>query len=150
MADQTITAARAQSGISPRELVAGVQSVVSVYSLSRTLSASDKIFMCKLPDGARVIDVKLSANVNLFADVGILNVGIPANATLFIASATPSANVVFSINQANGLGYLNDISDSAAQRFTFVQVSCSTAVTGTKSGAISLVVTYQMDAPTVS
>lgn len=145
MADATIIANMAKSGIQPRDIPVGVQSVCSVYSLTRTLSASDKIYMCKLPDGARVIDVKLQFNVNPFAAAGVVNVGTPGDATKFIASVTPSAGLVFSINDPDGLGWENDISDSAAQRFTYVQVSVSTAATGTKSGAISLVVTYQMD-----
>ncbi len=150
MADQTIIANMAASSVQPRDIVAGVQSVISVYSLSRTLSASDKIYMCKIPDGARVLGVNLQFNVNPFADAGVVNVGTPADATKFIMSVTPSAGLLFSINSPNGLGYLNDISDSAAQRFTYVQVSVSTAMTGTQSGAISLVVTYQMDQPNVT
>lgn len=150
MADQTIIAKMALSGIQPRELHAGLNTVLSIYSLSRTLSASDKIYMCKIPDGARITDIKLTSNVNLFADAGILNVGTPDSAARFIASVTPSQNLVFTINVADGLGYLNDISDAAETRYTYIQVSCSTAKTGTTSGAISLLVQYMMDQPSTS
>lgn len=139
----------AQSGIQPREIATGVNAVFAIYSLSRTISLSDKIFMCKLPDGARVIDVRMQFNVNPFADAGIINVGTPDNATRFIASVTPSQGLVFSINSPDGQGWLNDISDAATQRFTYVQVSCSAAKTGTTSGALSLVVVYAMDQPQV-
>ena len=145
MADQTIVTSYAASGVQPRELCTGVLATYAVYSLSRTLSASDKIYMCKIPDGARIVGMEFMFNNNLFYNAGVVNVGTPANAVQFITSVTPSAGLKFAINTGGGLGAVLDVSDAATNKWTYIQVSVSTAATGTATGSMSLVVLYQMD-----
>lgn len=141
----TLVASMAASGIQPRQVHAGVNSVCSTYSLTATLSAGDIIQMCKLPDGARIVGVTLGTNVNPGAACNF-NVGVRADHDQFIASATVSANVMFRINAAAGLGAVLDVSDAAATKYSMVEITVSDATgTGTKSGAISLIVQYQLD-----
>lgn len=147
----TLVAAQAAAGIQPRAIHAGVNSVYSVYSLTATLSAGDIIQMCKLPDRARIIDVQLSVNVGLGA-AGKLNVGTRSDHDQLIASAsvvtalrvfTPATGNTITPN-AIGLQY--DISDDATTRYTMIEVKASDFTgTGTKSGAIALMIQYQLD-----
>lgn len=142
----TLVASMAASGVQPRAVHAGVNSVYAIYSLSASISGGDIIQMCKLPDGARVVSVTLTSPVNISGTSGILNVGTRDDTDRFIASATLSANLVFRINNAAGLGWLNDISDAAAVRNTMVEITVGGAsATTTTSGSIALIVEYQMD-----
>lgn len=141
----TLIASRAASGITPKAIHAGEQSVYSIYSLTATLSAGDIIQMCRIPDGCRVTGVELISDVNLFAMAGVVNVGTRGTPTLFLASVTPSANLRFTINNASGFGYLLDLSDDAEPKSSMVELKVTTSGTGTKSGAISLIVKYIMD-----
>ena len=141
----TLVGSQAASGIQPRQVHTGVNSVCSTYSLTATLSAGDIIQMCKLPDGARIVGVTLGTNINP-GDACLFNVGVRGDHDQFIASATCSANVIFRGNVATGLGAVLDVSDDAATRYSMVEIKVSDATgTGTKSGAISLVVQYQLD-----
>lgn len=141
----TLIASQAKSGVSPKAVHAGVNAVRSVYSLTATLAAADIIQMCKLPDGARIVDVQLGHEVAIGV-AGKLNVGIRADHDGLIASASvATANRVWGVDAA-GLGKRYDISDDASVRFTMVEIKASDFTgTGTKSGAISLVVSYTVD-----
>ena len=141
----TLIAAQAQSGIMPRALHAGVNAVHAVYSLSATLSAGDIIQMCKLPDGARIVDVKFGSNVNLGANADVYSVGTRANPTALITSATCSAGLIFEPTLLQ-IGSVLDVSDDAAIQYSMIEVAVSTfAGTGTTSGAVSLNILYQLD-----
>lgn len=142
----TYIAAQAMSGIQPRTIVAGVNSVYSIYSLTATLSAGDIIQMCKLPNNARVHEVLFGFNVNPSANADAYCVGTRADASCLIASATCSANLIFRINQAGGIGKKFTVSDDATNRYTMIEVTPTTlAGTGTKSGALSLTILYSLD-----
>lgn len=139
----TLIASQAKAGVQPREIHVGVNSVYAVYSLTATLSAGDIIQMCKLPDGARIVNVKL-APAGYLGDAK-LNVGTRANHDQFIASATVSGANVQGINA--GLGDVLDISDAATTRYTMVevQVSDDASSSGTNGGALTLLVEYDVD-----
>ncbi len=141
----TMIASAALSTVQPRAVHAGVNSVYSVYSLTATLSAGDIIQMCKLPDGARVINASLLSNVNPFAMVGVFNLGTRADVDQFIMSATVSANIRFSANNADGHGAVLDVSDDASPNYTMVELSVAAGVTGTQSGSISTIIQYVLD-----
>lgn len=146
----TLIASMAASGIQPRAVHAGVNSVHAEYSLSATLSAGDIIQMFKLPDNARVLETRLTSNVNPFAMAGVFNVGTRADTDKFIASATLSANLVFRLNNSDGHGFLNDVSDAAVNRYTMIEVSVGVAGTGSTSGTIKLDMLYSVDQPSLS
>lgn len=143
----TMIASQAQSGIQPRALHAGVNSVYAIYSLTATLSAGDIIQMCKLPDRARVVDAILASDVNLAPNAtALLNLGNRDDHDCLIASATISAHVMFRLNVAGAIGKQFDVSDDATTRYTMIEIAISDFTgTGTKSGAISLNLTYQID-----
>lgn len=142
----TLVASQAQSGIQPRAVHAGVNSVYSVYSLSATLSAGDIIQMCKLPDGARIVEVALTTTVNPLAAAVPYNVGTSGDVDKYIINATLSASLVFRLNATAGFGAVEDVSDDASTKYTVVQIEVGgSTTTGTKSGSISLLVQYQLD-----
>lgn len=141
----TLVASAALSGVQPRAVHAGVNSVYSVYSLTATLSAGDIIQMCKLPDGARVVNTSLISNVNPFAMAGVFNLGTRTDTDQFIMSATVSANLRFNLNNGDGHGAVLDVSDDASPNYTMVELEVSAGVTGTKSGSISTIIQYVLD-----
>ncbi len=141
----TLISSLAASGIQPRALHAGLNNVHAVYSLTATLSAGDIIQMCKLPDGARIVDVKFGFNVNPSANADAYCVGTRTDNTALIASATCSANLIFEA-KLGAIGTVFDVSDDAAVSYTMIEITPTTlAGTGTKSGAVSLNITYTLD-----
>lgn len=145
MATITAIATGAASGIIPREIHAGVNSVFSVYSLTATLTVGDIIQICKLPDGARIVDVIVNNNGDVFD--GKMNVGTRADHDQFIASQTFQATTI----RANrGLGAVLDVSDAATTRYTTIEakISDSTSASGSNAGSLQFTVLYTMDQPT--
>jgi len=143
----TLIASMAASGITPKACHTGLNTVVSTYSLTASLATNDIIQFLKLPDGARVIHMEIMSNVNLFAMAGIVDVGTRADQDLFIQSATPSANLKFTVNVATGFGYELDMSDTDEPKYSMVEMKVTIGGTGTTSGAISLLVCYDMNQP---
>lgn len=141
----TLAASQAASGVAPRAIHAGVNSVYAVYSLTATLSAGDIIQMCKLPDNARI--VRTSLGVSGYLGDLKLNVGTRSDPDAFIASATATAAVLHRENVATGPGTVLDISDDASTRYTMIEiaVSDSASSSGSNAGSIRLVVEYQLD-----
>lgn len=142
MAISTLIATGAASGILPREIHAGVNAVCSVYSLTATLTVGDIIQICKLPDGARVLEVIVANDGDVFD--GKMNIGTRADHDKFMASLTFQATTV----RANrGLGTTLDVSDAATTRHTMIEakISDSTSASGSNAGSLHFCVLYSMD-----
>lgn len=163
MADITITAAAAHSGIQPLEGLMGVPlTVFSTYTFSASPTVSQKIYMCKIPDGARVLDVRLLAN-NVFnkGGVSVVSVGTNESQHRFISSCTPSVGLTFIMGGTIGnggiggvaatpysLGWHNDMSDNASPKYRFLQVTVSAAASTSSAPIITTSLTYVMDKST--
>jgi hypothetical protein len=143
----TLIASQAGAGVQPRGVHAGVNAVFAVYSVTATLTAADVIQMCKLPDGARVIDAILSSPSKVGGSDGKINVGSRDDPDELIASADASAVLSGQhINTTGGVGLVYDVSDDASVKYTMIEAVIAEATgSGTKSGAISLMITYHMD-----
>jgi len=118
------------------------------YALSADLASGDKIYLGKLPKGARVLDVILAFN-DLDGSGGTLDVGYEYNAVgesaltddpdAFLADVdVTSAGTVGMIEQANMAGFGYEIEGDAD---VVVTVDGDTDAT---SGTIKLLVTYAM------
>lgn len=152
MANITAVASACLSGVQPRYGVQGVQAVYSVYSLTATLSAGDIIRICKIPDGARIIDVQVGVP-GVVCDTGRINVGTASDHDQFIVSAT--INVARVINMSThgdgaAFGTVLGTSDSASTKYTELRAKISdnaTSGTGTNAGTIRFLVTYHSPEP---
>jgi hypothetical protein len=144
MAVATLIASAAQSGIQPRTVHAGVNAVHSVYSATSTLSASQTVNICRIPDGARITGVKANATTNLKQLV--FSVGVPGDTEVFITSASCGTTKVFYAD--GGIGNKYDTSDDAALASTLVVGTITTSASGTSGGSVSWIVEYFMDGAT--
>lgn len=147
----TLIATQAASGIQPRSIHAGVQSVYSVYSLTATLSSGDVIQMCKLPDNARVVDYFFETGA-LLGTACKLNVGSRANPDALIASATTSVAIRVKPSDATfaasgGIGTVFDVSGTATTvtPYTMMEVTVSDGAGSTSTGWMALTVCYSVD-----
>lgn len=118
------------------------------YALSADLASGDKIYMGKLPKGARVIDC-IVAFADLDASGGTIDVGYEYNATgessltddldAFLADVdVTSAGTVGMIEQANMAGFGYEIEGDAD---IVVSIDGDTDAT---SGTIKLAIVYAM------
>jgi hypothetical protein len=123
-----------------------VRACYDSYTLTADLSAADKIYMGKLPKGARVLDV-IVAFADLDASGGTIDVGYEYNATgessltddpdAFLADVdVTSAGTVGMIEQANMVGFGYEIEGDAD---IIVTIDGDTDAT---SGTIKLLVYY--------
>jgi len=139
MAGITGVASAAESNFQPRMLHAGVVSVISKYAFTSTLSVSDAIEICKIPDGARILSVSVTNNGDC-VDAKI-NVGTKADHDKYIESQTFQARTVYA---AKGLGDPLDVTDAAANKFTVLHARISDAgsASGSNVGTLTFIVTY--------
>jgi hypothetical protein len=147
MAVLSAIASQAGAGVIPRAIHAGVNAVYSEYTITATLSASDLIQFCKIPDGARIVDMVLAFGA--LSDTGKICIGTRADHDRYIASASLNAAAAFRLNTGvTSVGDLIDISDGAATRYTMIEgriTDNATSASGTTAGVIRLCVQYQMD-----
>jgi hypothetical protein len=144
----TLVAAQAKSGITPRAIHAGVNSVYAVYSLTATLADADVVQMCKLPDGARITGFTFQTTPAL-GTAAELNLGTRSNHDLLVASATCAAAQVIGPDSGfaavGGIGTQLDVSDAATTKYTMVEVTVSGAAGATNTGSIAVTIDYQLD-----
>lgn len=127
----------ATNGAQPRAVHAGVNSHVSTYTFTATSSAGDVVQMVKIPDGARILDVKVKAdNGN-----ALISVGDGGDSGRFISTATVSASMA-SLNVPGGLGYQYDVSDGAIPQSDTIDITVANS--GAASATFTLVVTYEV------
>jgi len=117
----------------------GVVSVISKYAVTATISVSDAIEICRIPDGARVLSVSVTNNGDI-CDCKV-NVGTKADHDMFIRSQTFQNRTVYS---TCGLGDALDVTDAAANKFTILTATFSDAgsASGSAVGTLTFVVTY--------
>jgi hypothetical protein len=129
---------------SPRYVEAGVFSIYSHFALSAVLATSDTITMFKVPAGARIIGLTLSADdLSAAADI-TLSVGDADTAARFISAAI--------IGQAGGTINMIDATYGVRAGFAY-QYTADTAIlitvaaggTTTTTGTIKLVATLAVD-----
>jgi hypothetical protein len=144
----TFSSSLCASGVVPRAIHAGVNSIYAYWSLTASLSLNDVICMARVPDGARIIDIKTGISMLHEGGPTRLNIGTVANPDLFVASTTCSTARVFGLDQYGGLGKVLTVSDSATTRYTEIRVKITdvaTSLTATNAGSIRMLITYFMD-----
>lgn len=141
MAKMSALATLALSGVVPRAIHAGENAVVSKYTFTTTLSISDTIDICKIPDGAIITSVSVTNNGDC-VDAKI-NVGTVADHDKYIESQTFQARTVYA---AKGLGDKLDVSDAASPQYTVLRATISDAgsASGSNVGTLTFVVKYIM------
>ena len=142
MATLSAVASAAVSGTIPRAIHAGVNAVYSEYTVTATLSNGDIIDICFLPDGARIIDAKVTNIGDIFD--GKMNIGTATDHDAVMASLTFQATTI----HANaGVGTVLDVSDDATTRYTTLKAKISDSVTasGSNAGTLKFVVLYHLD-----
>jgi hypothetical protein len=128
-----------QARANPRQ---GITSIQADYVAGgSTVSSGDVFYMCKVPTGALITDVR---GYGRSAGVGgiVFNVGTTGSASLF-GTFTISATHQFVAVTGTGLPYKVSMSDDAYPRhviLTFTQASG----TATATASFGLVVTYLM------
>lgn len=88
-----------------RQLHAGANVEVALYSGSASFSAGDIVQVTNIANGGRVVDVQIIAN-NLSASIGpTVSVGDGNDTGRFVATATVNATVVGRMNLVGGANY---------------------------------------------
>ena len=133
----TLKGTGAGDGAQPRAVHAGVNSIISTYTFTATSSAGDVVQMVKIPDGARILDVKVKANVGN----ALVSVGDGGDSGRFIATATVSASIA-ELNVPGGLAYQYDVSDAAIPQHDTIDITV--ADTGAVSTTFTLLAVYEV------
>lgn len=143
----TFNTTKTAAGVQPRSEHMGVVSVSAKYTILAVLATGDIIEMVKIPKGAVILDLVLTAeDLSTGADI-ILNVGDGGDIDRFIDSST--------IAQAGGVARLGAGVAAAAldgaAYFTYaaddtIDVQVEAGGTATATGDITLSVLYSMQA----
>ena len=143
MAILSAAASAAKSGVPLRQIHVGVNAVYSEYTVTATLSNTDVIDICFVPDGARIINVSVTNSGDIWD--GKMNIGTAADADLLMQSQTFQARTAWGVGA--GIGQVIDISDAATTRYTILKAKMSDAVTasGSNAGVLRFYVLYHMD-----
>lgn len=148
----TGTSNKAASGVQPRTLHAGVQSVSAIFTIDAAhapngtgLSAGDVLQMVKIPAGATILDLKLFGGGG--GGAYTVSVGDGNSVARFLSATTfASAGQVYSIYQnvpqivtatANG-AYQYSADDT-------IDITVVSVLTATLAGIFTLNVSYAMD-----
>ncbi len=137
----TLTGTYATATSQPKALHAGVVSVYSEYTAAAAFSAGDVIQMVKVPNGARIRDIRVA---DLSVASGTFSVGDGGNTARYIASTSATLSTVFSLNQAGGLGYKYSFSDDATVQFDTIDIVIG-AAGGSSGSVLRMVVDYTVD-----
>ena len=144
----TLVGSQAESGVQPRAIHAGVNSVYGDYDLEATLADGDVIQLVKLPDNARIVGFTLQTTEALGTSME-LNLGTRANHDLLVASATCAASQIIGPDSAfaavGGIGTELDISDAATVRHTMIEATISGAAGATSTGNVAVTINYTLD-----
>lgn len=138
MATKTATAAQS---ISPAHYnVNGVTSRVVDYTLNAvSLSAGDVIQMCKVPPGARIIDLTISFDLLGAAGVSsytLTGIGDGNDADRYMLSQSVVTSAVVRMSVPGGFGYSYSAEDT-------IDVTIGTVTSGTAAtGTVRLSLTY--------
>lgn len=135
----TFTSTACASGVMPRAIHAGVNSVSAAHTVSGSLSAGDVIQMVKIPNGATILDIVLRTAITP-AQI-TLSVGDGGSTGRYVLTATHTSTVY---HANTGVPYTYDISDDAAVQYDTVDVKVSTA-SGSGNSSFYMTVLYTMD-----
>ena len=144
----TLVGSQAESGVQPRAIHAGVNSVYGDYDLAATLGVGDVIQLCKIPDGARITGYTLQTTEALGTSVE-LNLGTRTDPDLLVASATCAASQVIGPDSAfaavGGIGSVLDRSDADTVKYTMIEVVAAAAAGATSTGNVAVTINYTLD-----
>lgn len=119
----------------PKSVHEGLNVAAASYITSASLTAASVVQMLKVPDGARIYDVKLEAP----SSGAVLSVGDGGDPDRFIVSATADGTIK---SMTVNLGYKYSVSDAQIEKWDTIDVlTGSAAFTGT----IKVAVTYYLD-----
>lgn len=141
----TLTSTAAASGIPARSIHAGLQSVSVEFNASATAmsDSATTVLMCKIPNGATIIDVieyHTSGAATCPTDIGVQG----------SLAAFNSAGTKATVNRAStGVPYKVSLSDDATNQFVYVTAT-PTHGTSTTSYKCNLSVVYCLDDENVS
>ena len=137
------TATKAASGVQPKRLHAGTQTIRARYIAEASHSATDVIQLVKVPDGAIIDDVVVTPIIG--------TASAPATTCVFTIGDGDDPNRYLSasydgvvLRATLGLGYKYDLSDDAADLFDTIDLTI-TAGTITASQGLDVLVTYHVD-----
>ena len=135
----TITGTAAASTSPPREGL-GVVSIVKQVSLT-SVTANDVVQVCRVPKGAKMLDVKLSGAADGGAITGTVTVGDGNDPDRYITTVSASAAVpvLKMTSAAGGMGYEYSADDTLDITFSAVSVGSGTAT------LVRLAATYSTD-----
>ena len=131
----TLVAAKAASGIQPKGLRVGVNTVVSTYSVGAALSVGDVIQMVKVPAGATVTYVAVSSG----SGQGVVNVGDGVSTSRYMSSYLNSANAPLTPISTAYAPYTYSTDDT-------IDITVSLVSTGAATGGFNMVVIFSLDA----
>lgn len=139
----TLTSSKAAAGVTRRELLnGGVNAVTATYTVSSNPTAGDIIQMVKVPRGATVLDVTLTAtdmDTNGTPTVAY-TVGDTGDADRFITTST--------VGQTGGVARMN-AATGANYRYTSdttIDITVGTASATFAAGTLTLTVLLAQDA----
>lgn len=127
----------------PRNIQAGLQTVVGVYNSNGTsLSASDVIQMVRVPHGAIIIDRIISGVIP--GDAFLVKIGDGGDDDRYGTVTLSATAQCLSGNAAAGHAYQVSLSDDATVRYETIDLTISTAASQTTTSSIVLTVNYFM------
>lgn len=135
----TYTGTACASGVMPRRIHAGVNSVTAQHVVSGSLSAGDVVQLVKIPGGATVLQTILTSTITP-AQV-VLSLGDGGNTGRFMVSQTYTSSVYLS---NAGVPYKYSFSDDAAVQWDTIDVRVQTA-SGSGNTTFALTVLFTMD-----
>jgi len=142
MATATLTSTAAASGVPPRAVLAGLNSLsVQFDSGATSLSGASTVYMAKIPSGATIVDViqyHSSGAATCPMDIGI------SNATGSLSAFASQATQGTATHAEKGVPYDVDASQTVTAGYEILKCT-TTAGTETANVKINLTVLYTMD-----
>lgn len=136
-----------------KSIHAGVNSVYGTVTVAPTLTASDVIKLCRLPDRAKVLGGKLGVipgggaldlKVGYFRPLTSTDSGsLDDNA--FLLSTSGSATAVYDLSEWAGIGFQVSCSDDNAVKWFMLQAECAAGGTHSASTVLKFRIDYTVD-----
>ena len=145
MATATLTSTAAASGVPPRAVHAGLNSLsVQFDSGATSLSGASTVYMAKIPSGATIVDViqfHSSGAATCPMDIGMSTAGDTANTLSALATQATQGSAT---HATRGVPYDVDASQTVTAGYEILKCT-TTAGTETANVKINLTVLYTMD-----
>jgi len=149
----TSTCSLATSTAPVKGIHAGVNSVYGTVTVSPTLTASDVIKLCKLPDRAKVLGGKLGLvpgggsldlKVGYFRPVTSTDSG-SLNDNAFLLSTSGSATAIYDLSDFAGFGLQVSASDDCVVKYWTIQAEVAAGGTHSASTIIKFRIDYLVE-----